>query len=583
MDQTKHHIFPASAGLQSFRDAGYRDTSMAIAELIDNSIQAKAKTIRVLAFEEVVQGRASRQSSVSKLAVFDDGIGMSNEVMELCLGFAQGTRIGERTGIGRFGVGLPLASISQCQKVTVYSWQNGEPPLMTYLDIAEVMENKQNYTNAAVQMKLPEQYTNVLKDVIGPSGTLVIWESCDRMNLKRSSTLLRRMQLGFCRIYRHYLDDNDEYGDRRDMKLLQISGKEVKEHLLVPNDPLYLLKPNNLPGFENRAANERYQDQPIRQSVEYAPGKFDEIEIHGSHIRQNPGRWKNGSAQMNHYRKNTGISFVREGREIDFGSFGYFNEAELTERYWGIEIHFSPKLDELFGVTNNKQAVRGVEFLGKEEEEDYNDEYINSDLFLKFRIQLSRNISQLRRQLTKEVANRSTTTPWSEGEVNEIVELPAAEESETATDAISNSRTPTGTKEAAAEKTEVQKDKEVEEVITASNPNLTPNEIAAAVRAFRNLGLSISYDAWPGEQFLSVKGVGDTCVAQINRDHPFFTILYDEICGGKDTTTAHAMNLLLMAYARAEDEMYNDSDVLERFRSVWGGWVRTFLKKLKET
>ena len=140
MQQTLNFIFPASTGLSSFRDAGYRDTSMAIAELIDNSIQAGAKTIRVITIDEVQQSRASKQVVVNKIAVFDDGEGMSKEVLELSLGFAQGTRLNERKGIGRFGVGLPLASISQCKRVTVYSWQKGKKSLMTYLDIDEVID-----------------------------------------------------------------------------------------------------------------------------------------------------------------------------------------------------------------------------------------------------------------------------------------------------------------------------------------------------------------------------------------------------------------------------------------------------------
>ena len=81
---------------------------------------------------------------------------------------------------------------------------------------------------------------------------------------------------------------------------------------------------------------------------------------------------------------------------------------------------------------------------------------------------------------------------------------------------------------------------------------------------------------------MTIEGVAETCVAVINRQHAFYEVLYEEVCGGKDTTTAQAMNLLLMAYARAEDEMYNDAEVLEKFRSKWGGWVSTFLKRLKE-
>jgi len=583
MTQTENYIFPASTGLSSFRDAGYRDTSMAIAELIDNSIQAGAQTIRVITIDEVQQSRASKQVVVNKIAVFDDGIGMPKDVLELSLGFAQGTRLNERKGIGRFGVGLPLASISQCKRVSVYSWQDGQKPLMTYLDIDEVIENKQNFTNAAVKSQIPKLYSEILGDKITQSGTLVVWENCDRINLKRSNTLLRRMQSGFCRIYRHYLDDNDNYGDRRDIQLLQADGKSVKEHQLVANDPLYLLTPNNLPKWEMKPSNKAYLDKPLVIDVEFnAAGDTSKVEIYGSHILQNPGRWKRDTPQMDHYRKNVGISFMREGREIDFGDFGYLS-SDLTERYWGVEVRFSPELDELFGVTNNKQAVRGVNYLGDEELADYDDDFIESDLSLKFRKALSQRIYKLIRQLRKEVSN-NTAPGWTDEEVEgkPVVNLPGSEESETATAAVSGSKEKTKTKQDAANKTDAEKDAEIEATVKASNPNLSDEALKSAVEAFKKLDLAIAYKTWPGEQFMTIEGVAETCVAVINRQHAFHEVLYEEICGGKDTTTAQAMNLLLMAYARAEDEMYNDGEVLEKFRSKWGGWVSTFLKELKE-
>ncbi len=55
---------------------------------------------------------------------------------------------------------------------------------------------------------------------------------------------------------------------------------------------------------------------------------------------------------------NTGISIVRNGREIDFGSFGFFNSYNVPDyRWWGIEISFKSDLDAAFGISNNKQYV----------------------------------------------------------------------------------------------------------------------------------------------------------------------------------------------------------------------------------
>ena len=62
---------------------------MALAELVDNSIQAGANNIRVIVKEEIVNNQRA-VPNVEKIAVYDDGEGMGDEILELCLAFAQG-------------------------------------------------------------------------------------------------------------------------------------------------------------------------------------------------------------------------------------------------------------------------------------------------------------------------------------------------------------------------------------------------------------------------------------------------------------------------------------------------------------
>ena len=52
------------------------------------------------------------------------------------------------------------------------------------------------------------------------------------------------------------------------------------------------------------------------------------------------------------------VSVVRAGREIDRGWF--FMGGKRRENYddwWRCEVSFDPVLDELFGITNSKQAI----------------------------------------------------------------------------------------------------------------------------------------------------------------------------------------------------------------------------------
>jgi hypothetical protein len=55
-----------------------------------------------------------------------------------------------------------------------------------------------------------------------------------------------------------------------------------------------------------------------------------------------------------HAAKNVGVSILRAGRELELDP-SWADVYERRERWWGLEVEFPPSLDELFGVTNNKQ------------------------------------------------------------------------------------------------------------------------------------------------------------------------------------------------------------------------------------
>src|SRR5690606_41267454 len=57
-----------------------------------------------------------------------------------------------------------------------------------------------------------------------------------------------------------------------------------------------------------------------------------------------------------HVRRNIGVSLVRKGRELDLDTSWAIGYSPV-ERGWGIEVDFPPELDEVFGVTNNKQTA----------------------------------------------------------------------------------------------------------------------------------------------------------------------------------------------------------------------------------
>ena len=103
----------ATAMLESLRGLGY-STATALADIIDNSIAARASSVQVCF---VWRG------ADSCIYVLDNGIGMTEEQLDLAMRLGELSPLEQRrpTDLGRFGMGLKTASFSQCRRLTVAS------------------------------------------------------------------------------------------------------------------------------------------------------------------------------------------------------------------------------------------------------------------------------------------------------------------------------------------------------------------------------------------------------------------------------------------------------------------------------
>ena len=193
MNKDQNNIMNSAALIESYRNLGYKSTATAVAELVDNSIQAEANNIRIITYEvpEIISGK--KFNRIKEIGIYDDGSGMDDDTLLKCLVFGEGTRKDAQSGLGKYGVGLPQASISQAKIVTVYTWRNGKCK-STYLSVDEV-KRKQQFTYILEECELPEKY---LKHIDGgynkESGTLVMWSECDQLDFTYSQTLYDRMQ-----------------------------------------------------------------------------------------------------------------------------------------------------------------------------------------------------------------------------------------------------------------------------------------------------------------------------------------------------------------------------------------------------
>lgn len=156
--------------LESLRSIGY-SAEAAIADLIDNSITAGAHTIDI----RFPAGAASH------LAIIDDGSGMTEE--ELVAAMRHGSRSPEDrrspNDLGRFGLGMKTASLSQCRCLTVVSRKGGGLAAARW-DLDFVRRHNQWLL---IQLEEPEIERLPLVDELrrAESGTMVLWTELDRL------------------------------------------------------------------------------------------------------------------------------------------------------------------------------------------------------------------------------------------------------------------------------------------------------------------------------------------------------------------------------------------------------------------
>ena len=260
-EQLSFSIVNTRMTVASMRDSGYKSTTHALAELIDNSIEAGATAIELFG----VSRRSTRTGrlALSELAVLDNGGGMDVTTLRSSLRYGYGTRR-RRKGIGRFGLGLPNSSMSQARCVDVWSWQSGVTnALHTRLSISDVEAGVREIPVPTLA-SIPSHYLDSSRFGFEDSGTLVVWSDLDRVEWKQASTTFKHTEILLGRIYRRFLakpterlhsaDSRGDIGPTRTLTCIPVTVDEQgtrfseSERIEVrPNDPLYLMTTTSCP------------------------------------------------------------------------------------------------------------------------------------------------------------------------------------------------------------------------------------------------------------------------------------------------------------------------------------------------
>ncbi len=205
----------AAALLKSLRGLGYTPET-ALADLIDNSIAAGAKSI-VLSIDW--------NAGDPRIAVRDDGRGMSLDQLKDAMRFGGEGPDADRgpEDLGRFGLGLKTAALSQCRRMTVLSARGAARSCLSW-DIAVVSAAKK--WTVLVDADVPD-FEHVKPVQAGETGTMVVLESMDEMgglfglDSERFFARLGDIRAHFAMVFHRFLS-----GDARRIRI-SINGRDV--------------------------------------------------------------------------------------------------------------------------------------------------------------------------------------------------------------------------------------------------------------------------------------------------------------------------------------------------------------------
>lgn len=572
-------LVQVDTALMSLRSSNF-DTPAAVGEPVDNALQAGANNIKIRLIEgERTVGKKQKPTPVvEQIAFSDDGSGMDHNVVKRALVLGFSTRYNSRQGMGRFGVGATLAGISQAKRLEMYSRNTASSEfLYSYIDLDEITNGDLKYMPEPRPAKIPQSFADMAP---AGTGTLVVWSKCDRLTQGEDGTVndlktVREELLHWLsRTYRHFIDGGVRI--------------QLNDTLIEPHDPLYVM---TIPRFATDEKAEVLLDDQFDWDVPSDPTRHSTVKIRMTLLPEawrlkrgwgNPDRTQTRERRIH---ENEGISILRAKREIFYGILPRFypSAVEEIDRWFGIEIAFDPELDECFRVKNVKKGAEPVEGL--------------RDALKK---RLDSAVRTARRRI-KETYVKQDNKEKAEQQIHEAAETISAEVEKTAPKARSG-----------AEVDEAEREAKLDEVASlaaeaaADEGTAAPPTPASEIKErLKQLPFSIVDMQWPGKEFVQIEHLGTNTIVKLNNKHPFFTRIYAPVLkvagaldGKKGKEEGQAplptaeefqqmarllhvgLDLLILAYAKAESMDVDPEEKYGDLRSHWGMFLYNMIQKM---
>lgn len=318
--------------IESIRSIGY-SFEAAIADLIDNSISAKATRIDIL----------SIPNEEPYIIIFDNGNGMNKVELEeaMRLGSKNPNEVREENDLGRFGLGLKSASLSQCRNLTVVSKKDGKLSAFSWNLDYVIERNSWSILEYSEEEIMQLENIELFKDV--ETGTYVLLKKFDKIQastLEINKTITEKMSSTIdhlALVFHRYLDDGVE---------IYVNNRKIESI-----DP-FLTK--------NKATQaKRTQEIKIGESIIKVKPY---ILPHYNKLSEDDLKKVGGKEDL---RKNQGFYIYRNKRLIIWGTWFRLSRQDELSKLARVMVEIPNSLDDVWGIDIKKSTANIPDIIKK--------------------------------------------------------------------------------------------------------------------------------------------------------------------------------------------------------------------------
>lgn len=332
-------VIPSAKRLiSSLRDVGY-DFKHAVADLIDNSIAARASTVKIeMRFD----------GTDSWLRVADNGVGMNGSTINEAMRFGTERDYGAEE-LGKFGLGLKTASLSQCSRLTVASRIS---PAVRRIEVRQWDMAHIQATNRweIIDVSPDERPEQLLEPLQSGTGTVILWELMDRV-LGYKIPWGDRARAGFLRlaeeldlhlgmVFHRFL--TGEAKRRKKLRII-INGTAVEPWDPFARDEKATLV---LPGKQIEVNGDQGRGL-VAYTPYILPAQDRFSSLRAFNRSAGPGKWN--------YQQ--GLYIYRADRMIQSGGWSYMRTSDEHTKLARVALDFLPDLDSAFDLNVAKARV----------------------------------------------------------------------------------------------------------------------------------------------------------------------------------------------------------------------------------